>query len=85
MERYNASIDEGYKNKDNYKRLKGPMLEPGNSYVVAHNNPIPNYKISQEDMNSAPKRSKCPMGAALGAIGTCCGMKCTRACAIEVN
>ena len=31
--------------------------------------------------SSQKKRSRCPLGAALGEIGSCCGLKCTRACA----
>ncbi len=49
------------------------------SYNVSSSN---TYNTNSNYSNNK-RRSKCPRGAALGEIGSCCGLQCTRACAAE--
>ena len=49
-----------------------------NSYNTSSSNTYNNTNYSNQK-----RRSKCPRGAALGEIGSCCGLQCTRACAAE--
>ncbi|HIH26143.1 hypothetical protein J4476_01965 [Candidatus Woesearchaeota archaeon] len=50
-----------------------------NSYNTSSSN---TYNINSSYSNQK-RRSKCPRGATLGEIGSCCGLQCTRACAAE--
>ena len=43
------------------------------------NNSLPIY--GQNTQPQLRMRSRCPRGAALGEIGSCCGDRCTRDCA----
>ena len=55
-------------------------------YVSQNNNynaSSPGSYNTNSNYSNNKRRSKCPRGAALGEIGTCCGLQCTRACAAE--
>jgi len=77
---YNADQGEKYTMKSDYG---SKPVGNSNSYGTQNQNSLPMYQTSSSE-NPMPKRkSKCPRGAILGEIGTCCGMNCTRACALE--
>lgn len=42
-----------------------------------------NYSDNSKNIYNNKKKSKCPNGAALGEIGSACGMNCNRACLLE--
>lgn len=79
MEIYNVPKDEGYSVSNNYEPIKQDGANYGGSQAVSVNLPI--YQTQQEQPR-ANRKSRCPRGAALGSIGSCCGMQCTRACAV---
>ena len=62
-----------YSNENN-----GYSNQKSNGYT---NNPGISGGYLEKQLNS--KKSKCPKGAQLGAIGSCCGLQCIRACAIQ--
>lgn len=80
MEGYNIPKDEGYSVPNNY----GSTNQNAVSFVYggeqAATVSLPVYKPTQQQ--SIQTRSRCPRGAILGQIGSCCGMNCTRACAM---
>ncbi len=80
MESYNVDTDEVYNVPNSYKS-KGLIITPEVSSYGTNSVSLPIYRgaIEQPVLN---KKSRCPKGAVLGSIGTCCGMNCTRACAI---
>ena len=49
----------------------------------SYNSSSSNNYNTNSNYSTQKKRSKCPRGAALGEIGSCCGLQCTRACASE--
>mgnify|MGYP001572237808 CR=1 FL=1 len=51
-------------------------LQKGNSYNQG-------YAVTDSESYNKSRRSKCPRGALLGSIGSCCGLDCTRKCAEE--
>jgi len=69
-ENYNAKVDYTVKHQDN------TMTYAVNSTSISTGSM---YQSKQETSTTIP--SKCPRGATLGAIGTCCGLQCTRKCA----
>ncbi|MBI2148887.1 hypothetical protein HYU23_04355 [Candidatus Woesearchaeota archaeon] len=80
MEEYNAPKDEGYKVSNSYNSVNQPQsnsYESSQAVTVS----LPIYQETQQQSSS--RRSKCPRGAILNKIGSCCGDQCTRACAIE--
>ena len=80
MKSYNATQDEGYKISNNYSSTKQTqVLVYEGSQAVQISLPI--YQEKQQQ--SSTRKSKCPRGAILNKIGSCCGDQCTRACAIE--
>ena len=75
---YNIPRDSGYKASDTYS----PLNLPSNNYGTQSSTiSLPIYQASN-DQRVQSRRSKCPKGAKLGDIGSCCGFGCTRACAI---
>jgi len=73
---YNPPKDEGYKTRTAYTSV--PQLFLNNTGYMGVI-----FPYSQKQENHRPKvKSKCPRGAILGNIGSCCGNACTRACAI---
>jgi len=80
MEGYNAPKDEGYSVKSSYGSNKQAQ---SNSYGNSQTSTValPIYEETQQQVKH--RRSRCPRGALLGQIGSCCGDRCTRACAIE--
>ena len=77
MDEYKINEGEKYSVKSNYGS-EAPVM---NSTYVSQSN-LPSYTNKQEQQ-TIKKRSRCPRGAILGEIGTCCGLQCTRACALE--
>ncbi|GEM_PF-4412510 len=79
MESYNAPQDSGYQVQIEYGIKK---KEENNSYGRQQKSlSLPMYpQNNQQPLQD--QRSKCPKGAKLGAIGSCCGWECTRACAL---
>jgi len=67
MQNYNTPKDKGYQSGNSYSNSQG--------YSVI----LPIYTSSQ----NTKRKSKCPKGANLNEIGSCCGDRCTRACLIE--
>ena len=80
MVEYNSPRDLGYKASDSYASLNLPANNYGLQSVTIS---LPIYNSNNEDKTK--KRSKCPRGAKLGEIGSCCGWDCTRACALSDN
>ena len=81
MESYNAPKDSGYKPKSDYgspKNTSAPSSGYGGSQQQTS---LPIYTPKSQSQQVTKRRSRCPMGAALGEIGSCCGLNCTRACA----
>lgn len=76
MESYNVPKDEGYKVSNSYAPVKVNNSDYGGEQG------LPIYQTKQEQPRTNGK-SKCPRGAPLGSIGSCCGMACTRACAVS--
>lgn len=81
MEGYNAPKDKGYSVASNYGSINQNVVDSnyGREQVVVSSLPI--YQAIQEQP-IANRKSRCPRGALLGSIGSCCGMNCTRACAM---
>jgi len=52
-------------------------------YGSANYSSLPYY--NKTDNTTIKIKSKCPRGATVGKIGSCCGINCTRACAIPEN
>ncbi len=78
MTSYNAPKDEGYSVNNSYAPIK---QNTQGSYGSSQTSIIlPIYQNDQQTPKTA-RRSRCPRGANLGEIGSCCGMQCTRACA----
>ncbi len=78
---YNAPKDEGYQVSNSYGPIKQTQSNSyGNSQTVQVSLPI--YNGTQQ---TSSRRSRCPRGAVLGKIGSCCGDQCNRACAIEAD
>ena len=84
MEGYNVPQDSGYQVSNSYANIKSkaPILE--SNYNRNQQSSLPIYTVKQ-DTPRLNRRSRCPRGAVLGEIGSCCGLNCTRACAIESN
>ncbi len=80
MENYNAPKDEGYQVANSYAASTQVNTNP--SYGGSQSTSLPLYQTRQEQPK-LNRKSKCPRGATLGSIGSCCGMQCTRACAIS--
>lgn len=78
MENYNAPKDEGYKVSNSYR----PVKVNNSSYGREQTASLPIYETKQEQPR-VNRKSKCPRGAPLDSIGSCCGMACTRACAVS--
>lgn len=84
MEGYNVPKDEGYKVENNYGPVKQTnVVSSGYSGSQSSSVILPIYKTQEQPNPNG--RSKCPRGARLGEIGSCCGMACTRACAIATE
>ena len=81
MKGYNAPKDEGYNVKDNYGNNNQSSVMQSSNYQT-QGSVIPMYKVKEEQPQQK-KKSRCPRGALYGEIGSCCGMQCTRACALE--
>jgi len=81
MESYNAPKDEGYQVKNNYSNSDSPVPIMQSSSYSINQSGLKIYKEKNEQQKK--KISRCPKGALLGEIGMCCGMQCTRACALE--
>ena len=80
MESYNVPQDEGYNVKNNYGTVQQHQSNTyGGSQSVTVSLPV--YQEIQQQISS--RRSRCPRGAVLNRIGSCCGDQCSRACAIE--
>ena len=80
-EGYNVQKEEGYQVANTYGPIKKTRV--ASSYGGEQNvtTSLPMYRTNQEVQTN--RRSRCPKGAILGQIGSCCGMQCTRACALE--
>ena len=78
MEGYNIDQGEKYSVSSDYSS-KAPVFE--NSSYSQGSSSLPIYRNNEQP--NIKKRSRCPRGAILGEIGTCCGLQCTRACALE--
>jgi len=78
-EGYSVTKDEGYSVSNSYSSIKQTN---SNSYsgdqTVAISLPI--YQPEKQTIQK--RKSKCPRGSVLGEIGSCCGMQCTRTCAM---
>lgn len=82
-EGYNAPKDEGYQVSNNYGPVKQTsVVSSGYGGEQSTTNSLPIYQVKQEQ-TQLNRKSRCPKGAILGQIGSCCGMQCTRACALE--
>ena len=81
MDKYNFDEGENYNVKSDYSNSNASVLNQG-SYVQS-TQILPIYRTQTQQQNSTPKKSKCPRGAKLGEIGSCCGFECSRACAFE--
>ena len=82
MECYNVPKDEGYKVVNSYVLVKQNTNSGyGNSKQTIS---LPIYQEERNEQPTTNRRSRCPRGAILNRVGSCCGDKCTRACAIEV-
>ncbi len=81
-EGYNTSKDEGYQVANSYGPAKQTsVVTSGYSGSQSNNSSLPIYQNNQ-DQPRTKRKSRCPNGANLGQIGSCCGMACTRACAV---
>ncbi len=79
-EGYNVQKDEGYKVSNNYGPIKQTSVTTSGYGGEQVHGSLPIYNFKEE----RPKgKSRCPRGANLGEIGSCCGLQCTRACALE--
>ena len=79
MEGYNSPKDQGYKTSDSYASINLPSNKYGaQSSAIS----LPVYHETNEQPKTN-RKSKCPRGAILNEIGSCCGFNCTRACAIS--
>jgi len=79
MESYNVKKNNEYKTSNSY----APLNISNNTYGSDQNTNISLTIYSSNDAQpKINRKSKCPRGAILGEIGTCCGLNCTRACAI---
>lgn len=74
-------MDEGYQVSNSYVPINQTSVI---SSGYGGNQSLPIYQTKQEQPRTN-RKSKCPRGAALGSIGSCCGMQCTRACAVSVD
>lgn len=77
---YNAPKDLGYNVQNDYELINQNSQSSYNNLPQITSS-LPIYNTQQKKLS---RKSKCPRGALLGAIGSCCGFKCTRACAMEV-
>lgn len=80
MTGYNAPQDQGYKIVNNYSSKPVQSNSYGRSQSVTVSLPI-----YQQKQSTGPRRSRCPKGAILGEIGSCCGDKCNRDCARDAD
>ncbi len=76
MADYSPPKDGGYKVKPVYSPISQASLK-----VIDYGSVNFGYEIIQE-IHKPKLKSKCPRGAIMGDIGSCCGNGCTRACAI---
>ncbi len=83
MTGYNAPQDQGYQILNSYTTTESKVPSLENNYNSnQQQSTLPIYTVKQ-DTPKMSKRSRCPRGANLNEIGSCCGLNCTRACAIE--
>ena len=79
---YNVDTGEEYVIRSSYKS-KDPLMTPeNNSYGGSNPSNVVLQIYSSSEQPVMNQKSRCPRGALLGSIGTCCGMNCTRACAL---
>jgi len=76
MNKYKIEDNESYNAQVNYGSNNTTSSYGGQNQNIT----LPIYS---ENNNKSIRKSKCPRGAPLGSIGTCCGLDCTRGCAIE--
>lgn len=79
-EGYNVPKDEGYQVSTSYATKKTSVVNSGYGGEQGSISSLPIYQPTQQQTSGG--KSRCPRGAQLGSIGSCCGWECTRACAI---
>lgn len=77
-EGYNVPKDQGYSVGVDYTSA----TQNNSTYGGEQSLTLQVYS-SKEEKQFSNKKSKCPRGAILGQIGSCCGNACTRACAVD--
>jgi hypothetical protein len=82
MENYNAPKDSGYAVATSYVSVNTSENTYGGFQNQDVRSSLPMYQGPQKEQ-SIPRISRCPNGAQLGKIGSACGTKCSRACAVQ--
>ena len=79
-EGYNVPKDEGYQVSNSYGTTTQTTTTSSGYGGEQSTSSLPIYQDKQQPIQN--KKSRCPRGAQLGQIGSCCGWECTRACAL---
>lgn len=79
-EGYNVPKDEGYQISNSYGPTKQTSVVTSGYGGEAPTSSLPIYQTQEQPIRK--RKSRCPRGAVLGEIGSCCGWECTRGCAV---